>query len=94
MLSEKDLEQKGKNVKELMNKNLNYIDLRDQKWGLSYPVTIVKPKKKKKDSSSFLARNQPMSYHGLVLYCSLPNFIFPSTKSSSFAMQGLAHSLP
>ena len=46
--------------------------------------TKEKPKKKRKDSYSFLARNQTMKSHGLFVYYSLPNFLFSCIKIFSF----------
>ena len=61
----------------LINRHFNYIELVGQKRELSHPVTVAKPNREK-DSSSFLARTQPMKIHELFVYYSLPNFLFPS----------------
>ena len=55
-----------------------------QEGALSCPVTIVEPSRKKKGSSSFMARVEPMKSHGLFIYSSPPNFLFPSMKASFF----------
>ena len=44
-------------------------------------MVIAKPNRKKKDSSFFLARIQPMKSHGLLVYYCPPNFFFLSVKS-------------
>ena len=73
----------------LMNRNLNSIEMGDQKGKLSCPASIAEPNRKKKHSSSFLRRTQPVK-KSIGLY-SPPNFFFPSIKCSpSLAMQGLA----
>lgn len=41
-------------------------------------------KGKKKDSSSFLARAQPLKSHGLHAFYNLPNFVFPCIKCFCF----------
>lgn len=62
-------------LKKLINRSLGSVELGDQKKMLSYPVTIAKPNKKKKDTSSFLAKTHPMKSYGLFYY-GLPNFLF------------------
>lgn len=52
---------KGGNIK-LINKNLNQIEVGDQKGQLLGPVTIAETNRKKKDSSS-LSRTQSMKSH-------------------------------
>ena len=47
-------------------------------------MVIAKPNRKKKDSSFFLARIQPMKSHGLFVYYSPPNFLFLSINEFSF----------
>ena len=42
--------------------------MRNQKEKLSCPVTIPEFNRKKKDSSSYLARTQPMKRHGFFVY--------------------------
>ena len=42
--------------------------MRNQKEKLSCPVTIAEFNRKKKDSSSYLARTQPMKRHGFFVY--------------------------
>ena len=65
-----------------------------QKAGLLCPVIIAETNREK-DSSSFLARTQPMKSHRLFACCSLPNFIFSSKKCSPLlATQGFACGLP
>ena len=45
-------------LKKLINRSLSSVELGDQKEMLFHPVTIAKPNKKKKDTSSFLAKTQ------------------------------------
>ena len=86
----KILIRRGK-CKKLINRSLKYIELGDQKWELSYPVRIIEHNTKKKDSSSFLARTQPMKSHGFFVYYSHSNLIFLPIKL--FSSPCLPHSL-
>ena len=54
-----------------------------QKEELSLSVTTIQPKRKKKNSSLFLARTQPMKSHRLLVYCSPPDFLLLSIKEFS-----------
>jgi len=58
----------------------------DQNGEFSCLETRAKPKRKKKDSSSFLARTQPLKSHGLYTLYNLPNFVFPSIKCFYFVL--------
>ena len=84
MFLEKDLDQK-RNCKKLINWNLNYLEFPEQKGELSCPVTIVEPNRKKKYTSSFLERTQPMKSHVLFVYYSPPDYLFSSVKEFSFS---------
>ena len=65
---------------------------RPERGELSHPETITEPKKK--DSSSFLVRTQPIKSHGLFVYSSPPTSFSSLFKSSpSIAMQALAYGL-
>ena len=57
--------------------------------GLSPPAPIAEPRRNN-DSSSFLARTQPMKSHGLFVYCSPPCFCFPLLKPVPSFAQWLA----
>lgn len=59
--------------KKLINRNFIYIELGDQKAELSCPMMTAEHNRKK-DSSSFLARTQPMKGHRL---CLLGPFQYP-----------------
>ena len=55
--------------------------LGDKKRALSCPAKIAEPSRKKKDSSSFLARTQPMKSHGWTLcLLYLLQLLFPPIK--------------
>ena len=56
------------------------MELGGQKGGLLCPLIIAETNREKKDSSSLLARTQPMKSHRLFACCSPPNFPFPSRK--------------
>ena len=61
---------------------------------LLLPVMTAEPNRKKKDSSSFLARTQPIKSHGRLVNYNSPNFLFLSIKVFSLlALQGLALTL-
>ena len=59
--------------------------VRRAEGGPSCPMKTAEPTKKKKDSSSFLARTHSMRIHGLF---SLPNFLFLAIKVFSFPSWG------
>ena len=59
-------------------------DLLYQKKALSCPTRIADPNGKTKDSSSLLARAQPMKTHKLFIYSSPPSCLFSSIKKFSF----------
>ena len=53
----------------------------DQKGELSQTAMIAEPNRKKKDSSSFLERTQPMKSHGLLVHYKPFQVPFPLYKS-------------
>ena len=79
--------------KKLINRNLSWIELGDQKGELSQSVTIAEPNRKKKN---FFSGNwtQPMKSHGFFVYCSPPNFLFLSVKGLFPCLWGLARGSP
>ena len=65
-----------------------------QKGDVSCPK-LTAESNRKKDSSSFLARPEPMKIHELFVYYSPTNFLFPSIKNSPFLAVGeYARGLP
>lgn len=58
-----------------------------QKGDVSCPKLIAESNRKK-DSSSFLAKAEPMKIHELFVYYSPTNFLFPSIKEFSFPCFG------